>query len=51
MYVYGGYVTDKAQYMRNVYCLDLEKMDWATVYESKGSGLEPEGRSNLAMVA
>lgn len=26
MYVYGGYVPDKAKYLRDIYCLDLEKM-------------------------
>lgn len=51
MYVYGGYVSDKAQYMRNIYCLDLDKMDWSTVFEIKDSKDEPEGRSNLAMVS
>lgn len=51
LYVYGGYVSDKAQYMKDIYCLDLEKMEWSTVYEGKNSNDDPEGRSNLAMVA
>lgn len=50
MYVYGGYIPDKAQYLRNIYCLDLEKMEWSTVFESN-SKEEPDGRSNLALAA
>ena len=23
MYIYGGYIPEKAQYMKNIYCLDL----------------------------
>lgn len=50
MYVYGGYIPDKAQYLRNIHCLDLDKMEWSTVFQSKDSKDEPEGRSNLSMV-
>ncbi len=32
IYIYGGYVTDKAQYSRNIYALDLDKMEWSTVF-------------------
>ena len=48
MYVYGGYIPDKASYMKNIYCLDINTMKWSTVFESKNE-LQPQERSNLAM--
>lgn len=51
MYIYGGYIPDKAQYMKNIYCLDVDKFEWETVYQHKSTKDEPEGRSNLAMVS
>ena len=35
MYVFGGYIPETAGYMRDVYCLDLDKLDWSLVYQSK----------------
>ena len=40
MYVYGGYMPEKASYMKNIYCLDIDEMKWSTIFESKNS-LEP----------
>ncbi len=50
MYVYGGYIPEKAELMNEIYVLDLEKMVWERVWEGKGTENEPEGRSNCAMV-
>lgn len=50
MYIYGGYIADKATYMKNIYCLNLEKMEWKLVYEAGRDGLDPEPRSSSAMV-
>ena len=35
MYVFGGYIPETAGYMRDIYCLDLDKLDWSLVYQSK----------------
>ncbi len=50
MYVLGGYIPEKAEYMNNIYCLDLEKFNWELIYEGKQSANEPEPRSNFSMV-
>ncbi len=50
MYIYGGYVPGKAQYSRNIYALDLDKMEWNTVFLSKKGADEPEGISNFQIV-
>ena len=50
MYIYGGYIPDKAEYMTSIYCLDVDKFEWSTVHQGKSPKDEPEGRSNLAMV-
>lgn len=34
MYLYGGYIPEKAELMADVYCLDLEKQEWEKVYVS-----------------
>ena len=51
MYILGGYIPEKAEYMKNIYCLDLEKFEWELLYDSKCSKDEPEARSNFNMVA
>lgn len=51
MYMFGGYISDKADYNKNLYCLDLDKMEWQIAYEAKGSANEPPGRSNFDMVS
>ena len=51
MYIYGGYIPETAKYLSNIYCLDLEKYEWELIYEAKGSGQEPEPRSNFSMVS
>ena len=38
MYVLGGYIPEKAENMKNIYSLDLEKYEWELVYEGKGKG-------------
>lgn len=50
MYILGGYISEKAEYNPNVYCLDLEKMEWELVYEAKGGPHDPIGRSNFDVV-
>lgn len=50
MYIYGGYIPSKAELMKDVYALDLEKMQWEKIYTFKSTEKEPEGRSNCAMV-
>jgi hypothetical protein len=32
MYVYGGYIPEKAEYMRDIFCLDLDKWEWELVF-------------------
>lgn len=48
MYIYGGYIPSKAEFMNIVYCLDLDKMEWVQVDDGKNS---PQPRSNASMVA
>ncbi len=50
MYIYGRYVPGKAQYSRNIYALDEDKMEWSTVFLSKKGTDEPEGISNFQIV-
>ena len=50
MYMYGGYISESADYNKNLYSLDLDKMEWEIVWEGKNSDKEPVGRSNLDMV-
>ena len=37
MYVYGGYKPAKAESMKDIYVLDLDKMTWEKIYTSTGS--------------
>ena len=37
MYMFGGYISEKAEYNSNLYCLDLDKMEWEIVWEGKGT--------------
>lgn len=37
--------------MRDIFCLDIEKMEWSLIFQSKHKDSEPEDRSNLAMVS
>ena len=50
MMVYGGYISDQAVYNNNIYCLDLDKMEWQCLFEAKKGVVSPEGRSNLGLV-
>ena len=34
MYVYGGYISDKAEYMKDIYAFDLQNFTWEVVYTS-----------------
>lgn len=49
MYVYGGYMSDKADYLQDIYTFDLNSHKWEIVYKS-GSGPEPKARSYFSMV-
>lgn len=50
MYMFGGYISEKAEYNSNLYSLDLDKMEWELIWEGKGSDKEPMGRSNFDLV-
>lgn len=41
MYIYGGYIPHKAEYMASIYCLDVDKFEWSTIYEGKSAKEEP----------
>ena len=49
MYVYGGYISDKAEYLKDIYCFDLVNHTWEVTYKG-GKGKEPSGRSNFSMI-
>ena len=49
MFVYGGYISDKADYMTDIYALDLTNFTWEIAFKG-GKSKEPTGRSNFAMV-
>ena len=49
MLVYGGYISDKAEYLKDIYSFDLINHTWEICYKS-GKANEPVGRSNLSMV-
>lgn len=48
--MFGGYKSYEAEYNANLYSLDLDKMEWQKIFESKGSPNEPVGRSNFDLV-
>ncbi len=48
MYIWGGYIPEKAEFMREIYSLDLEKMEWSL--ESNEAPAELQGRSNFDIV-
>lgn len=41
MYVYGGYMSKIAAYMKNIYALNLDKMEWKVIYEGKEGNQGP----------
>ena len=49
--MFGGYISEKAEYNRNLYSLDLDKMEWEIVYEGKNAATEPPGRANFDMAS
>ena len=49
MYVYGGYISDKADYLQDIYAFDLATHKWEIIYKA-GKGTEPKARSYFAMV-
>jgi len=49
MLIYGGYISEKAEYMKDILALNLETNQWEILYHH-GGDKEPEGRSNFAMV-
>jgi hypothetical protein len=50
MYVYAGYIPEKASYMKDVLEFDFDTHEWKIVYKEKTGREEPEGRSNSSMV-
>lgn len=34
MYVYGGYIPEKASYLKDVYAFDIETKKWEIFYKS-----------------
>ncbi len=50
MYVYAGYIPEKASYMGDVLEFDLDSHQWKILYKEKTDREEPEGRSNCSMV-
>lgn len=50
MYVYGGYISDRAEYMRDIYAFNIDSLSWEVVHRWAKGEKEPEGRSNFAMV-
>ena len=49
MYVYGGYISDEAEYLKDIYCFDLTNLTWSVTYKG-GKEKEPKPRSNFSMV-
>jgi protein phosphatase len=49
MYVYGGYTSDKADYLKDIYAFDLPTRKWEVICKS-GKGTEPKARSYFSMV-
>ena len=49
MYVYGGYISDTAEYLQDIYTFDLNSHKWEIIYKS-GKGTEPKARSYFSMV-
>ena len=41
MYVYGGYMSEQAENMRDVLAFDFESEKWEVVYRSNGKEDEP----------
>ena len=49
MYVYGGYNSETAQELTDIYVFDLTSNKWELFYQG-GKGNEPPGRSDFAMI-
>ena len=49
MYIYGGYISDTAEYLEDIYTFDLNSHKWEIIYKS-GKGTEPKVRSYFSMV-
>lgn len=41
MFIYGGYMPETASFLKDIYCLDLEKLEWSVLYEHKDEENEP----------
>ena len=41
MYVYGGYIPSKAEFLLDIYAFDLEKEEWRIEYKNTGGRNEP----------
>lgn len=50
MYVYGGYITDKAEYLSDILAFNIENNSWEIFYKSDKTDKEPGPRSNFSMV-
>lgn len=50
MYVYGGYISDKAEYLSNILSFNIDQQTWEVVYKGDNSDKDPQGRSNFSMV-
>jgi hypothetical protein len=50
MYVYGGYISDKAEYLTNILAFNIDDSTWEIVYKGEKSDKEPEGRGTFSMV-
>ena len=51
MYIYGGYLSEEAENMRNIISFEFETEKWEVVYKSNRKANEPEGRSCSSMTA
>ncbi len=49
MLVYGGYISDRAEYLKDIYSFDLVNEKWE-IFFNGGKENEPEGRSNFSIV-
>ncbi len=37
MYIYGGYIAEKAVRLADIYALNMEKMEWSLVYKASNT--------------
>lgn len=41
MYVYAGYIPEKAEYVKDIYAFDFEKQEWSVEWKGSDSRDEP----------